>query len=139
MNGTYVDVSGADVMLPVVHLIPRLSFLKENGANFDAAANLTITFDEQKRQWVVTVCDSSSYVGSPPVEGCDDKSLTMPRNGGSFLLRLADSQREIPVDCECNSCSTHAGYCFSRRKKRRRVVVYTALGLGTQIRENIPR
>jgi hypothetical protein len=104
---------GADVMLPLVHLISRFSFRERNGRTYDADSNLTITFDEQKGQWVVNSCDSSSFVRLPP-HGWDG-SCSLPRNGGTFHLIIRDDSwyrgQELVDDCKCNSC-----FCCELRK-----------------------
>jgi hypothetical protein len=81
-------------MLPVAHLIPRLSVLKADGANFDKDVNLIISAEEQSGLWVVETKDSSAFVGSLSGETCTKRSLTLSKNGGSFRLRL--SKKKVP-------------------------------------------
>ncbi len=88
---------GADVMLPLVHLIPRFSFRERNGTTYDTDSNLTITFDEQKGQWVVDSCDSSSFARLPP-HGWD-RSCSLPGNGGTFHLIIRDDSWYRGVSC----------------------------------------
>jgi hypothetical protein len=91
-------VPGADVMLPVVHLIPQLSALKQNGLDFETPHSLTITFVKEKKEWVVET--DLSYVGSPDLKSCTKKCITIPSDGGSFLLHMSRwKEPRIFADC----------------------------------------
>jgi hypothetical protein len=103
-------------MLPVVHLIPQLSALKQNGLDFETPHSLTITFVKEKKEWVVET--DLSYVGSPDLKSCTKKCITIPSDGGSFLLHMSRwKEPRIFADCKCNpasrSCSLFLVVAFS--------------------------
>jgi hypothetical protein len=81
---------GADVMLPVVHLIPRLSLQHSDGVPFQTIYSATISFDEEKKEWIVETPSTLSHVSSPDLSARPERRVTIPNDGGSFLLRLLD-------------------------------------------------
>ncbi len=101
-------------MLPVVHLIPRLSHLKPKGVHCETLCSATICFDERKMEWVVETPGTLSYVGSPDLQSCTLTRFTIPSDGGSFLLRLSDRKEPRPsIDCECGSFRTSSSKFYS--------------------------
>ncbi len=87
--------TGADVMLPVVHLIPRPSLLQSNGVPYQTNHCATISFDEETG-WIVETPSTSSHVGYLDLLARPERRLTIPSDGGSFSLGLEDEQHSWP-------------------------------------------
>jgi hypothetical protein len=90
-------IAGVDVMLPLAHFIPHLAHSVQERGNFDVAANLTITFEDHA--FVVRTCDISSRVDVVTLpwqcRAIHGSSLTLSRNGGSFILTVEPSGESL--------------------------------------------
>jgi hypothetical protein len=89
-------------MLPVMHLIPRQSLPNELLFEMPDSYFANITFEDSKKEWVVETPGCSSYVGSLGLNSCTEKRVTMPCDGGSFVLRLSENVKPCPsFDRKC--------------------------------------